>query len=184
MRCLVIRSKVSIAMLIVLILGLVIPSPVRGVDWVPLRKVWDTQISGLRLAHASSPVIADIDSDGRNEVVFGHRDGILRAYEADGTLKWAAAAVPGINEEECQPQSVPSPIDSSPTVADIDDDGVFEVIVGVGSAELAARYKNGSVVAQAKLSGLLIAVVTLATFGTKITRNLMVTVNQHTQLPQ
>ncbi len=142
-----IQRTVTMTIFFAFILGLVVPSPSKGLHSVPFKKVWDTQVSGLGLSHASSPVIADIDSDGRNEVVFGHRDGILRAYEADGTLKWAAEAVPGVNEEECQPQSMPSAIDSSPAVADIDDDGVFEVVVGVGSAELAARYQNGSVIA-------------------------------------
>ena len=42
---------------------------------------------------SSSPVIADIDADGVNEVVLGHQDGYLRAYEGDGTLKWASAAI-------------------------------------------------------------------------------------------
>ncbi len=92
---------------------------------------------------SSSPVIADIDNDGQNEVVFGAQDGKLRAYEADGTLKWAVNAVPGVGPG-CNAQSSPSSIDSSPAVADIDEDGKMEVIVGVGSAWHSGQ--NGSVI--------------------------------------
>ncbi len=92
---------------------------------------------------SSSPVIADIDADGVNEIVFGHQDGKLRAYESDGSLKWATAAVPGIGVG-CHGQSTASAIDSSPAVADIDGDGTPEVLVGVGSAWV--ENQNGSVI--------------------------------------
>lgn len=141
--------SISVFFPIVLVSVLSGYSPVRGhgVGSVPYEMVWETEVPGMGLSHSSSPVIADIDADGRNEAVFGHRDGILRAYEADGSLKWAAAAVPGVNLEECLPQSTPTAIDSSPAVADIDSDGVFEVVVGVGSAVTGARNQNGSVIA-------------------------------------
>ncbi|MCQ3808240.1 MAG: FG-GAP-like repeat-containing protein [Acidimicrobiaceae bacterium] len=127
------------------LVGIAATSSVQAARSVPVELTWEFELPGLNLS--SSPVIADIDSDGRNEIVFGHRDGKLRAYEADGSLKWEAPAVPGPSQESCQPQSRPSAIDSSPAVADIDGDGVFEVVVGVGSASPTARDQNGSVIA-------------------------------------
>ncbi|MCY4457750.1 MAG: FG-GAP-like repeat-containing protein [Acidimicrobiaceae bacterium] len=109
------------------------------------EKAWETRIAGSN--RKSSPVIADIDSDGRNEIVFGHSDGKLRAYETNGELRWEVQAVPGPSQENCATQNWPSAIESSPAVADIDGDGVFEVIVGVGSATTSARNQNGSVIA-------------------------------------
>lgn len=143
---------------LILSLGLVVGfanAPAHGTQSVPYERFWDAEVPGLDVSHSSSPVIADIDSDGRNEMVFGHRDGYLRAYEADGSLKWAVPAVPGVNKDECVPQSTPSAIDSSPAVADIDDDGVFEVVVGVGSAVGVARNQNGSVIAFDGRTGLI-----------------------------
>ena len=62
----------------------------------------------------------------------GHQDGVLRAFEADGTLKWSSPAIPGVNTG-CNAQTTASAIDSSPAVADLDQDGTAEIIVGVGS---------------------------------------------------
>ena len=89
------------------------------------------------------PAIADVDGDGKNDIVFGHQDGKLRAYDGDGTLKWSSAAVPGIGAG-CNAQGTGTAIDSSPAVADLDDDGTPEVIVGVGSTWV--EDQNGSVV--------------------------------------
>lgn len=109
----------------------------------PYTKAWSFYLDGWN--RSSSPVIADIDSDGQNEIVFGHQDGILRAYEGDGRFKWSTPAIPGINEEQnCNPQLTPSAIDSSPAVADIDGDGDVEVVVGLGSTFV--PNQNGSVI--------------------------------------
>jgi len=108
----------------------------------PYEKDWALLIDGWN--RSSSPVIADIDADDENEIVFGHQDGTLRAYEGDGTLKWATPAVPSLNAG-CNGQSGSSAIDSSPAVADIDGDGTPEVIVGVGSTW--AANQNGGIIA-------------------------------------
>ena len=103
-------------------------------DWALLLDGWN---------RSSSPVIADIDADGENEIVFGHQDGRLRAYEGDGTLKWSTPAVPSLNAR-CNAQTTASAIDSSPAVADIDEDGTPEIIIGVGSTW--AEHQNGGVI--------------------------------------
>lgn len=104
---------------------------------------WSFELPGWN--RSSSPVIADIDADGAGEVVFGHQDGRLRAYEGDGELKWEQPLVPGHDPKgACKnPQTRPSAIDSSPAVADVDGDGTPEVIVGVGSTF--APNQHGSV---------------------------------------
>ena len=128
-------------------------APATAADPLPYQQNWeiidssgclDTGWQPRCWNRSSSPVIADIDADGANEVVLGHQDGYLRAYEGDGTPKWSVAAVPGIGPE-CNAQTSPSAIDSSPTVTDLDKDGDPEVIVGVGSSW--ASGQSGSVIA-------------------------------------
>ena len=109
---------------------------------------WSTTFDGWN--RSSSPAIADIDGDGENEIVMGHQDGVLRAFEADGTLKWSSPAIPGVNTG-CNAQTTASAIDSSPAVADLDQDGTAEIIVGVGSTWVSNQ--NGGVIAFDGVSG-------------------------------
>lgn len=124
-----------------LVLAAALAAPTSAAGTPPYKQNWAILDGWNR---SSSPVIADIDADGVNEVVFGHQDGYLRAYEGNGSLKWAVAAIPGTGPG-CNAQSFPSSIDSSPTVADLDRDGNPEIIVGVGSAW--SPDQNGSVIA-------------------------------------
>jgi hypothetical protein len=134
------RFIVATAVFALLAAGLTTASPAGAAELYP--ESWEKSFNGWN--RSSSPVIADIDADGQNEVVVGHQDGLLRAYEADGSLKWSTRAVPGVNAG-CNGQSGASAIDSSAAVADLDLDGTPEVVIGVGSTW--ARNQNGGVIA-------------------------------------
>jgi hypothetical protein len=68
-------------------------------------------------ASESSPVVADIDGDGLNEVLIGAEDANLYAFDNDGSLM---AGFPiHLNGE----------VRGTPTVWDIDHDGMTEIIV-------------------------------------------------------
>jgi hypothetical protein len=121
---------------LILFTGLVVPP--AGATF---QKEWAFLLPGWN--RTSSPAIADVDGDGVNEVVFGHQDGKVRVYRGNGTLLWSSPAVPGIGAG-CRAQTTATAVDSSPAVADIDDDGTPEVIVGVGSTWV--PNQNGSVV--------------------------------------
>lgn len=140
--CAVLRHLVTLMVSASILNGLTSAVPAQAATAVPYERVWSVELEGWN--RSSSPVIADIDGDGRNEIVVGHQDGILRAYEGDGSLKWATPAVPGVDEERCHAQTTATAIDSSPAVADIDGDGDAEVVVGVGSTF--APNQNGSVI--------------------------------------
>ncbi|MEZ5165585.1 MAG: FG-GAP-like repeat-containing protein [Acidimicrobiales bacterium] len=133
------RRLVSVVGVVAVVTGVLVASPAAAGG--PYSKDWATLLPGWN--RSSSPVIADIDADGQNEVVFGHQDGRVRAYEGNGTLKWSTAAVPSL-AGGCRAQGTGSAVDSSPAVADIDEDGTPEVIVGVGSTWVSGQ--NGGVV--------------------------------------
>ncbi|MDQ1476338.1 MAG: hypothetical protein QOE62_1567 [Actinomycetota bacterium] len=71
---------------------------------------------------SSSPTIADINGDGRKEIVIGHQDGWLRVIDG-GTGRPIAH----------WPQQTGSAIDSTPAVGDLFKNGRQEIVVGLGS---------------------------------------------------
>lgn len=69
----------------------------------------------------SSPTLADLDGDGKPEIVIGSLDGQVYAYRPDGTLLWSTYL-----DSTAQAGG----IQGSPAVGDIDHDGHPEVVVG------------------------------------------------------
>ncbi len=101
---------------------------------------WSTSLGSWN--YQSSPTVADIDNDGDDEIVVGSRDGKLRAFDANGDLLWAADAIPHI-PAGCTAQTAASPIDSSPAIADLDDDGTVEIVVGMGTSWNRGGHSGG-----------------------------------------
>ncbi len=69
------------------------------------------------LASESSPVVADIDGDGQNEVIVGDETGSLSAFDNDGTL------MAGF------PIQLGGEVRGTPTLWDIDHDGLTEIVL-------------------------------------------------------
>ncbi len=83
-------------------------------------------IAGAGTVLVSQPVIADLGlTPGFAQIIFGTKAGMLYVLRHNGDGSWSAA--PG------WPQSVGAHIASSPAVADLDGDGIPEIVVGYGS---------------------------------------------------
>lgn len=86
---------------------------VRGDTGEELLSVRDTNSP---IAAVASIAVADLDRDGRPEIVAMGRNGTLRAYRDNGTRWWIAPAGGGTDQW------------AAPYIADIDGDGIPEII--------------------------------------------------------
>jgi hypothetical protein len=83
--------------------------------------------------HLSSPTLADVNGDGVKDVVIGGLDGWLHVFSGKANNGTEVAGWP----QPVQPlQGTTSPIESSATVADLDNDGAVEIVVGAGSLDV------------------------------------------------
>jgi len=72
----------------------------------------------LKMDSNTSPALADLDNDGRVEIIVGDDAGLLHVFTRDGS------ELPGF------PRLAGNRIESSPTVVDIDGNGMLDIIVG------------------------------------------------------
>ena len=76
----------------------------------------------------SSPAIADLDGDGKMEIIVGSDDGKLYIFNSTGHLEWSYQTGGAVH--------------SSPAIADINNDGNLEIIVGSEDGEIYAFGKK------------------------------------------
>ncbi|WP_426571691.1 FG-GAP-like repeat-containing protein [Aquihabitans sp. McL0605] len=103
---------------------------------------WPVAVDGQVMA---SPAVGDIDDDGKLEVTFASDYGYVYAYEANGTRKWRAC--------NRTAGSCPTSTTKGGTViADVDGDGVQEVISTLERAVRVMDGRNGAVEATYTMS--------------------------------
>ena len=129
----------------VLILLAGLPAPVMQAHYSnnpPKQTGFPVMLSGAPV-YRSSPTLADLDGDGKLEIIVGGTavtesgalacDGWVYAYKYNGTLYWQTR--------------VRAPVNASPTVADLNKDGKPEVVVGLGGEVNRSICWHGGVVA-------------------------------------
>ncbi|MGH9034500.1 MAG: FG-GAP repeat domain-containing protein, partial [Acidimicrobiia bacterium] len=99
------------------------PLPGAGPAGAAPAERWHRQLPGAWL-YWSSPVLADVDGVGGNDVVVGGLNGLVYALDPAGN------PLPG------WPARATAAVASSPAVGDLDGDGTSEVVTGVGSLEV------------------------------------------------
>ncbi|WP_181918981.1 putative Ig domain-containing protein [Wenzhouxiangella sediminis] len=108
-----------------------------AIDGITGLEEWVVTLPGRQLDRTSKPALADIDLDGRPEilVIGGEADASptsalrIYAFEHDGQLKWISEDLPGIFYLDGAWRSNRELTSAAITVADIDQDGLPEILV-------------------------------------------------------
>ena len=116
-------------------LNLVEPKWVQNLPAISCPGTSDTN------CHKSSPVVADINGDGKLEIVVATNNGHVLAVRHDGSVLWQTDVGPAFGMGSGKQQ-----IASSPAVADIDKDGKMEVVVGAGTIYGSVCTRGGVIV--------------------------------------
>lgn len=110
-------------------------------------------LGGQRIMY-SAPVAADLDGNGREEIVVGADDGMLYvvAYVGSSWTKvWSRQTSIDLNSKlSPSEQQATGRIDSAPAIGDIDNDGQLEIVVTTGgrmnSVTPASFNRNGGII--------------------------------------
>jgi len=87
-----------------------------------------------------SPAIADINGDGHLDVAIGALDGKVYALDGrNGAILWSTLARDVFNN-----QFIPNPRVFSPVLADVDGDGLDDVLIGLGWDVVVMKGTNGA----------------------------------------
>ncbi len=98
--------------------------------------VWQAEMGQVFWA---SPALADINGDGRIEVIQGDAAGVVHAYDAlTGRVVWETTV-----DGEC----------GSPAVADLDGDGLLETVMATSTGKLYVLSAAGEIVRDIALGG-------------------------------
>lgn len=102
--------------------------------------ITDGQGDALSVGAYSSPVIFDIDGDGRGELISGSEDGVIKAFKSlktdENNLSLAFEYVGDVLDTGLT--------DSMISCGDINDDGVTDLAVGSRSGELRVYYGSSA----------------------------------------
>ena len=117
-----------------------------------LDKKWDFDAQG---GIASAPFVADIDGDGKKEIIFGTKKGKLFVLDSNAGIKWFYDSSEKIDEVELMFLDVEnvSSIEAPPNVGDLNGDGKNEVVFGTELGMVYVLDHKGKLIWKYKAEG-------------------------------
>lgn len=133
-----------------------------------LEEQWKYDVGSMLL---SSPIVEDIDEDGKKEIIFGTKDGKIFSIDSNGKLKWTFNAQEQHNELELMflDAETADSIHSTPYVEDINWDGKKEIVFGTESGKLYVLDNAGNVLWTFEAKGPIKGAATIQKFNNKET---------------
>ncbi|MCB0035695.1 MAG: VCBS repeat-containing protein, partial [Anaerolineales bacterium] len=108
-------------------------------DTQAIHAEWTYLLPGL--ADASDPVIADVNGDGKLDIVAATHNGHVVAVDRNGNLLWDRDISPYYGLSNNQQRIL-----AAPAVADLDNNGMVEIVVATGTADSTICYPGGVIV--------------------------------------
>lgn len=117
-----------------------------------LGEKWNFVSEGSLL---SSPIVEDIDHDGKKEILFGTKDGKLYLLSMDGKIKWTYSITEKINDVELMflDSDEMHSINATPNIGDINNDKKNEILFGSELGFLYALNHFGQLLWKFKTDG-------------------------------
>lgn len=117
-----------------------------------IDKRWDFDAQS---SITSPPLVADIDGDGKKEIVFGTKNGKLFVLDQDSGMKWFYDSNEKVDEVELMflDTDTSSSIEASPNVGDLNSDGKNEIVFGTELGMVYVLSNEGKLIWKYKAEG-------------------------------
>jgi outer membrane protein assembly factor BamB len=117
-----------------------------------LAKDW---VCDARAALLAPPIVADINNDGKKEIIFGTKDGRLTVLSLDNKELWSYQIREelGLIDEMFLDHEIINSINATPAIADLTGDGYLNIVFGSEMGVLFCLDEKGREVWKFKITG-------------------------------
>ena len=131
-----------------------------------VEEIWNYKANSSIL---HSPKIADIDGDGKQEIIFGTKNGTITVMDTDGRIKWEFSIANTYSDSERMflDAETTNSITATPAVEDINFDGKKEILFGTEDGMLRVLSSVGKELWTFKTAGAIRGSPTVQLFANK-----------------
>lgn len=117
-----------------------------------IKEQWNFNSKSILLA---APIICDADKSGTKSIIFGTNEGKVYSLDRDANIRWVYDAKDHLSEADMMffDAETANSIQSSPTVHDLNGDGIKEIIFGSEMGLVHALNQQGELIWKFKTEG-------------------------------